>query len=165
MFKKTMTFKDFEGNDRTDTFYFNLSEAELVELQVSEDGGFMQMLERIIETEDPQKLVAEFKSLILMSYGEKSPDGVHFMKSDEIRAKFEGHAVYSQLFLSFSRDAGAAAEFINGVMPASLADSVAKAEAKRASEATNVETQNVFEAPHGTPAETGAPTPPPFPHS
>ena len=81
MLKETRTYKDFDGKERTEDFYFNLSKAELMELEASVDGGWLNSMKRIISAQNNPAIMREFKNMILSSYGEKSPDGKRFIKS------------------------------------------------------------------------------------
>jgi hypothetical protein len=124
MLKKSITYTDFNDNEVTEIFYFNLSKPELVELEVEVEGGLGELLQKIVETVNKKELIKYFKMFILMSIGEKSDDGKRFIKSDEIKHNFEQHAAYEKLFMELSTDDNAAAEFINGIMPADLAEIV-----------------------------------------
>lgn len=117
MLKKTIKFTDFDGLERKEDFYFNLTQAEIAEMELSTEGGLVKMVDKMIETKDNPKLVALFKDLILKSYGEKSPDGRKFMKSAEIRAGFEQTQAYSELFMMMLSDDKVAADFVNGIVP------------------------------------------------
>lgn len=120
MFKKTIKYTDFDGNERKEDFYFNLTKAELLEMQLSIEGGLQGHLERIIKTQSQPELIKMFKDIIMRAYGEKSPDGKRFMKSDEIRKNFECTEAYSELFMELATDSDAAAEFINALLPNDL---------------------------------------------
>lgn len=120
MFKKTIKYTDFDGNERKEDFYFNLTKAELLEMQLSIEGGLQGHLERIIKTQSQPELVKMFKDIIMRAYGEKSLDGKKFMKSDEIRKNFECTEAYSELFMELATDSDAAAEFINALLPNDL---------------------------------------------
>lgn len=120
MIKKTYTYETFDGESVTEDFYFNLSEAELMELQMLHPGGLTAMLESITNAKDVPSVIKIFKEIILRSYGEKSGDGKHFRKSDDIRMNFESSPVYSILFMELSSSAEAAAGFINGIIPKRL---------------------------------------------
>lgn len=120
MLKRTVNYEDFNGDQKTKDCYFNFTEAELAELELSVDGGLSVLLEKIIHEQDRRELIGYFKKLVLMAYGEKSADGDYFLKTDEIRAKFESSAVYASLFMEFATDANAAAEFVNGILPKSV---------------------------------------------
>lgn len=122
MLKRPITYTDFNDETVTDTFYFNISKNELIELEVEYSGGFSSLIERIIETKEEGRLVAEFKRLILMAYGVKSDDGKRFIKSDELRAEFETHAAYQQLFTEMATVEGAAEEFFKGVLPKDMTE-------------------------------------------
>lgn len=117
MIKKTITYTDYNGTERTETFYFNLSKAELAEMQLSANGGFETYINKIVEAQDGKSMIKIFKDLILMSYGEKSTDGKRFIKNDELRDSFAQTEAYSELFMELVTDDKAAAEFINGIMP------------------------------------------------
>lgn len=117
MFKRTLTYKDYDGNERTEDFYFNLTKAECMEMELSTDGGLQNMLDRIVKAKDNKKIVELFKEIILKSYGEKSPDGKHFYKSKEISDAFASTEAYSELFMELATDSEAATSFMNGVVP------------------------------------------------
>lgn len=117
MFKKTIAYTDYNGEKRKEDFYFNLNKAELMEMQLSQNGGLYNHLMRIIKTKDTPELVKMFKEIIMMSYGEKSPDGKRFLKSDEIRRDFECSEAYSELFMELATNSDSAAEFVNALLP------------------------------------------------
>lgn len=117
MLKKTITYTDYNGVERTEDFYFNLSKAEIMELELSTDGGLAEMIKRIVAAQDAPAIINIFKKLVLKAYGEKSPDGKRFMKSDEIAAAFSQTEAYSQLFMELATDADAASKFVNGIVP------------------------------------------------
>lgn len=117
MFTKTVTYKDFDGNERTEVCRFNLSEPEIIEMESSYPGGLEQMLKKIIEEKDQQKIFAVFKELMLKSYGEKTPDGKRFIKSKELSEAFSQTGAYEQLYMRILRDTDFAIEFTKGIMP------------------------------------------------
>lgn len=117
MFKKTITYIDFNGNERTEDFYFHLSKAELAEMDLSKAGGFQAYIERIIAAEDRETMVAIFKDIILKTYGEKDETGKRFIKSEDLSTAFSQTPAYSELFMELVSDSDAAAAFINGVVP------------------------------------------------
>jgi len=118
MLKKTITYTDYNGTERTEDFYFNLTKAEILEMELSTEGGLQQMIEKIIAAQDMPALSKYFKEIILMSYGEKSPDGKRFIKNQEIRDEFAQTEAFSELYVNLATDDVAAADFINGVVPA-----------------------------------------------
>lgn len=132
MFKKQITYENFNGEEVTENLYFNLTEAELLELELTHPGGYSDYLNRIIEAKDRATLVAIFKDLILLSYGEKSPDGRSFMKSPEISHAFQCTNAYNVLFMELATNDEAAAAFANGVVPKALLDKVKAEQAKTA---------------------------------
>lgn len=120
MLKKTITYTDYNGNERKEDFYFNLSKAEVMEMEMSTSGGLAQMINKIIETQDAPAIIKIFKDLILKAYGEKSPDGKRFIKSDELSAAFAQTEAYSNLFMELATDSDAAAKFVNGITPVEI---------------------------------------------
>lgn len=120
MLKKTITYTDYNDNERTEDFYFNISKAELTEMELSTVGGLTELIEKIVNTQDGPKLVKIFKDLVLNAYGEKSADGKRFVKTEEIRNAFAQTEAYSELFMELATDANAASAFINGIMPKDL---------------------------------------------
>lgn len=143
MLKKTMTFKDYNDEEVTEDFYFNLNKAELIELQVIKND-FAAYIKKLISEKDYETLLARFKQIILMAVGEKSPDGRRFIKNEQIRDNFVQTEAYSELLMSLATDAGNAAEFIKGIMPAGLSEEL--------DEATAVETLSNDPAQDETPA-------------
>ena len=123
MLKKTITYEDFDGNKRTEDFYFNLSKAEIMEMELGVSGGMTQMLDRIIAEQDSEKIIKTFKEIILKAYGEKSPDGKRFIKSEELSTAFSQTEAFSQLFMELATDADAAAKFVNGIIPVATTQS------------------------------------------
>lgn len=117
MLKKTMTFIDYNGNERTEDFYFNLSKAELSEMELSTTGGLGQMIQDIVAAQDTPRIISIFKDLILKSYGVKSADGRRFIKSKELSMEFAQTEAYSDLFMLLATDEAAATEFVNGIVP------------------------------------------------
>ena len=120
MLKKTISYTDYDGNQRTEDFYFNLSKAEITEMELSMEGGMRAYIKRIIAAKSQLELVKLFKDVVLKSYGKKSADGRLFMKNDTIRAEFEAHPVYSMIYMDLVTDEAKASAFVNGIMPADM---------------------------------------------
>lgn len=117
MLKKTITYQDFNGVERTEDFYFNLNKAEVAEMEMKTPGGYAEMLQRIAKAQDGKSIIEEFKKLVLESYGVKSPDGRRFIKNDALREEFEQTNAYPEIFMELATDAEKASEFVNGIMP------------------------------------------------
>ena len=126
MLKKTIEYVDYDGNTRKEDFYFNFSEAELAEMELKVPGGMSATLNRIINSRDDTELVRIFKDLILQSYGEKSPDGKRFIKSEELSKAFTQTEAYSKLFMELASDSQAASDFVKAIIPASIQNEVNK---------------------------------------
>lgn len=124
MLTETITYEDFNGIERKEDFFFNLTEAELLEMELSTSGGYAELLTKIVEAKDTPSLARIFKELILKAYGEKSPDGKYFVKSEEISERFSQTNAYSQLYMKLALDANKAADFVNGLIPANLSKKV-----------------------------------------
>ena len=120
MLKKTFTYVDYNGVERTEDFYFNLSKAEVTEMELSVEGGFSKMLEEIVKSNDNARILELFKEMVLKAYGEKSADGRRFVKSKELAEAFSQTEAYSEIFMELAMDEKAAAAFVNGIMPANL---------------------------------------------
>lgn len=130
MIKKTVKYEDYNGLERTEDYYFNLTKAEVMELEMSTAGGLAEMITRVVKAQDQVAIIKVFKDLILRAYGVKSPDGKRFIKNDELRAEFIESPAYSEIFMELATNDVAAAEFINGVVPADMAKQAALAQAQ-----------------------------------
>lgn len=128
MLKRDITYETFDGEKITETFYFNMSKAELIELEVEFDEGLAKMLQNIIKTKNNKEIIRIFKRIILLSYGKKSEDGKRFIKSDEIREEFSQTQAYSDLFMELASDDKAAVTFLVGVLPKDMATEIEKAD-------------------------------------
>ena len=125
MLKKTITYHDYNGVEYTQDFYFNLSKAEIMEMELGTTGGLAEMIQKIVAAQDAPSIIKVFKDLILKSYGEKSADGKRFIKSYEISTAFSQTEAYTELFMELATNAEAAAAFVNGIVPAEMAKEAA----------------------------------------
>lgn len=117
MLKKTITYTDYNGMERTEDFYFNLSKAEVAEMELAKKGGLSEYYKRILAAKDTPAIAAVFKELVLKAYGVKSEDGRRFIKSPEITADFEQTEAYSDLYMELATDDKKATEFFNAIVP------------------------------------------------
>lgn len=117
MLKKTITYTDYNGVERTEDFYFNLNEAEMVDLEMGISGGFTEWVERVVKAKDGPTIMKLFKDFIARSYGIKSPDGTRFEKSKEISDAFMQTEAYNVLFMELVYDDKVAAAFVNAIVP------------------------------------------------
>lgn len=120
MLKKTITYTDYNGTERTEDFYFNLTKAEIMEMEMSTSGGLAETIQRIVAAQDAPAIIKIFKDLLLKAYGVKSPDGKRFIKNDAVTEEFSQTEAYSMLFMELATDADAAAKFVNGIVPADM---------------------------------------------
>lgn len=117
MLIQTITYTDYDGVERTEEFRFNLTRAEITEMEYTYPGGLAEEMERVLKSNDRNKLFILFKDIIAKSYGEKSQDGRRFMKSPEISQAFFETPAYDQLYMKITTDAHFAAEFVKGILP------------------------------------------------
>ena len=120
MLKKTIKYTDYNGVEREEDFFFNLNKTELMEMEISTEGGFAEKIQTIVKTKDNAAILKTFKEIILKAYGVKSDDGKRFMKSDTLRTEFEQTEAYSELFMELATNADAASAFINGIIPKNM---------------------------------------------
>ena len=124
MITETIKYTDYNGVEREEKFLFNLSKAELMEMEMGTTGGLTEMIQKIIETQDAPSIIKIFKELILKAYGEKSADGKRFIKVNDqgvpLSIGFSQTEAYSQLFMKLATDADAAARFVKGIVPGDL---------------------------------------------
>ena len=136
MLKKTIKYSDYNGNEREEDFYFNLTKAEVMEMEMSTSGGLAEMIQNVVQAQDAPAIIKIFKDLILKAYGEKSLDGKRFMKVNDagvpLSIAFSQTEAYSQLFMELATDDKAAADFINGIVPQDEETQKAIAEARAA---------------------------------
>ena len=121
MLKKTIKYVDYNDEEREEDFYFNLTKAELTQMQLSEKGGLDAVLDRMLQTRDEPSMIKMFKEIIDLSYGVKSTDGRRFIKNQEVLDDFRQTEAYSVLFMELATNSEAAAEFINGIVPKEVA--------------------------------------------
>ena len=132
MLKKIITYTDYNGVERTEPFYFNLSKAELMEMELGVTGGMTEMLDKIIAAKDAPSLMKTFKEMIMKAYGVKSDDGKRLIKSEELSIAFTQTEAYSVLFMELITDDKAAADFVNGIIPNEIQAEVAAQAANNA---------------------------------
>lgn len=120
MVKKEITYTDYNGDVRTESFYFNLSKAELAEMELSRPGGFQGYLKEVVDAKDQPAMIKLAKELLLASYGEKTPDGKYLMKNDEVRQRFVCSPAYEQMFMMIAVDDVKSLEFVNALIPVDL---------------------------------------------
>lgn len=138
MISETVTYKDFDDNQRTKTVYFHLSRMEAIDLEVLADKPISQLLTEVVETKDPREIIKTIKMLVLKAYGVKSADGSEFEKSDELTAKFEKSPVFDQLFFDLMTDAEKAAAFVKGIIPKGIPEAAKPQDHKQKAVETKV---------------------------
>ena len=117
MLVKPITYVDYNGETRTEEFRFNLSRAEVLEMEMSTPGGMTTYLDNLVKAKDVPALVKAWKEIVFKAYGVKSPDGRRFIKSPEISEEFAQTEAYSELFVELTSDSKKAAEFFNAIIP------------------------------------------------
>lgn len=117
MLKKTVTYIDFDGNERTENFFFNLTEQEIAEMELSTEGGLGNFINKAVAAKSQVELIELFKKLILAAYGVKSADGRRFVKNDAVREDFMSTQAFSDIYMELVQDADKASAFFNGIVP------------------------------------------------
>ena len=120
MVKKTIKYSDYNGNEREEDFYFNLSKVELLEMEMSAEGGLENKIKKIVESDDKVEIIKYFKDIIKQSYGKKSEDGKRFIKDPKDFEEFAQTEAYVNLFMELATNSDAAANFVNGIIPQGL---------------------------------------------
>lgn len=113
-----MTYIDYDGNERTEDFHFNLSKKELMAMEIGE--GISDILRKIVEEKDNKRIVEMFEEILMKSYGVKSPDGKLFIKSEELSKAFSQTEAYSDLFIELATNTEASVAFINAIVPKNI---------------------------------------------
>lgn len=157
MYAKTIKYEDYNGNKREETFYFNLSKAEIIDLEWRTPGGLENYMKHIMSTLDGQKLADAFKMLIEKSYGVKDPEGRRFIKNEQVLKNFTETEAYVELYVQLATDDKAAAEFVNGIFPKDAVE-----EAKRQKEMADKAGLKLVDT-SSTPVATPAPAQPEVP--
>lgn len=116
MYKITKKYEDFNGVEKEQDFYFNLSKADILKMELSEEGGMDKRLDKLVKTKDMKEAIRVFEGLLLMAYGVKTDDG-RFVKNDQVRAEFASSAAYSDIYFELATDPEAAQKFVEGVVP------------------------------------------------
>lgn len=122
MLKRKIKYTDFDDVEQEEEFYFNISKPELIELEVEHPRGFSAWMEEVMKAKDNKTLMEQFKRIILLAYGEKTPDGKNFVKNQELKDKFQSSAAYISLYTELATDDSAAADFLLGVLPRDLTE-------------------------------------------
>lgn len=123
MLKKTITFVDYNGAEKTKDYYFNLTKAELVKMEMSTEGGLAEKIKKVSDAKNGAAIIAIFEDIIQKSYGVKTDNGGFIKRASDLD-EFIASPAYSELFMELATDADAAAAFINGIMPQGLSDTV-----------------------------------------
>lgn len=128
MLKKVVTYTNFEGEQVTETLHFNLTKAELMEMELSVDGGLTSLIKKVVKADSHPEIFRIFKDLILKAYGIR--DGSHFIKSTAISEEFSHTEAFSELFMTVVQDADEASAFISGILPDVPEEALEKAKAE-----------------------------------
>lgn len=124
MLKHPITYENFDGEEQTDFFYFNLNKAELLEMEFENKVGMAQMLQNIVDSRDNGELIRIFKDLILRAYGVRSEDGKRFIKNDQVREEFTQTSAFPELFMSLASNPDEAATFLTALLPKDIREGI-----------------------------------------
>lgn len=117
MFSREFEYTGYDGKPKKDTYWFNLTEAELYEIDLSSVRGFTAQMNQLLKEERTKEIVEAFKGIILSAVGVVSADGRKFLKSEEIKEDFYRSKAYSQLFVELVSSGEKVAEFLKGAIP------------------------------------------------
>ena len=140
MIKKTLTFNDLDGNPVQKDYYFHLNKGDLVDLQLSEEGGLSDKLRKVVESKDGALIIKTFKDLLIVAVGEKSEDNISFIKSERVKEQFQYSEALSAILMELLTNPGAALEFVKGVMPGDLIEKADLAELEALATSATAET-------------------------
>lgn len=125
MYKKTITYEDYDGNKRTEDFYFNLNKSELTRwLSTTGEYTLDKVMMKLLKERNAKEIMDIMENLVKISYGEKSLDGRLFVKTEEVWNNFRYSEAFNELYYNLCTDAKYAGEFFNGIVPKELADKV-----------------------------------------
>lgn len=135
MYKKTITYNDFDGNERTEDAYFNLTKTEMIEFALELPDGVSNTVDPTeMDTDKAASKIASMlgkkgvfnfiKDLILKSYGIRKEDGRRFEKSDQIRAEFAQTMAFESIMDEFMSNDIAAANFVKAVIPDKVSNKI-----------------------------------------
>lgn len=144
MFSREFEYTGYDGQPKKDTYWFNLSEAELYEIELSSIRGFTGEMTKLLQEERTKEIVDKFKGIILGSVGVVSSDGRKFLKSEEIKEDFYRSRAYEQLFVELVSSGAKLAEFLKGAIPEDLRQ---RMEEKEAEEATPQKEGKILQIP------------------
>lgn len=135
MRKETIKYSDFDGTNREEIFYFNLTRAECVALHMQTTGGLPAVLEKIVKANDIGTIYATFEDLLGRSYGVKSDDGRRLMKGKdgELFLAFKETNAYDELMCKLISIPGYSADFFSEVIPAEALEELSNTIDKNAS--------------------------------
>ena len=130
MYKIHEKYVDYNGTEREEDFYFNLTTTELMKMELGTEGGLAEKIKKINAAKDTIQIMNTFEEFLKISYGQKSDDGKRFVKSPELTKEFMETPAYSQIYMRLGTDEKAAVDFINHVVPADIAAQANKAATK-----------------------------------
>lgn len=117
MFSREFEYTGYDGQPKKDTYWFNLTEAELYEIDLSSIRGFTGEMTKLLKEERTKEIVDSFKGIILGAVGSVSADGRKFIKNEEIKEDFYRSKAYSQLFVELVSSGEKLAEFLRAAIP------------------------------------------------
>lgn len=143
MFKRTITYKDLDGNTFTEDFYFHYSTAEATELKAVFGENMQDRIQALIQTKNAKEVIHIFRGVIADSVGRKSANGKSFIKTDEFRDEFMGSDAYSEMLLWLLSDQNNMALLVNGLFPKNMTERVGVlAEARGVKTTVDLPTEN-----------------------
>lgn len=119
MVTKSITYVDFDDNERVDVFHFNLTNAEIAEIQLDFPEGIVERLDFVMKSRNSSEIGKFFRYFLEKSVGRKSPDGKKIVKNDGIRSDFFDSNAYSVFLTELVESPEMAKTFFTGILPSS----------------------------------------------
>jgi hypothetical protein len=120
MIKKTITYEDYNGEERTKDFYFHMNQVEFSKLNGEIPGGIEKRMQKVIEDRDEDALLRMIDLLVSRGYGEFNDDD-EFTKVGRngrpLYEKFVNTDAYDQLIIELIQGENSIVEFLRGMMP------------------------------------------------
>jgi hypothetical protein len=138
MLKKTITYKDFDGNSCTEDLYFNMTRVELTEFAFDMPDDITKNINdpkdmdveaagvKIAEKLGSKGIFQFVKDLVHKAYGVRSEDGKRFIKSKQLSEEFSQTMAYDEFMMDLFSDDKKAADFVNAIVPAEMANQLNK---------------------------------------
>lgn len=117
MITREVTYTDYNGDEQTEKYYFDLTVPEMLELSFSSAGDIQSTLERLSNSRKVGEIFNIIQTLIFKSVGVKSDDGKRFVKNEEVLNDFKQSRGYESFLMKMMQDTDYASKFIEQLIP------------------------------------------------